>query len=247
MLKDFTRANYLSLIAILLSLIVIVFGNNFLERLQKARLYYKSQDVELQYPEEKINSISKKNKDSVLKFYRAVKIMNVKKISASDLKIFVNTNGEIKASKAFSIEDVVEAKIDSGVMKFSLHRLVNGADVVCQFWFLRKPGSLSIKYIDNEGLKEVKNIVELDDTNYFALVGGLVIILLLIGISYSYFLSPLLTNLKELEFKNVDLQLNYDIVRSELDELRRNQAEVEPDNVVEALTKILNAHKKIGH
>jgi len=92
----------------------------------------------------------------------------------------------------------------------------------------------------------VKNIFERDETNYFALIGSLIIILLSAGIIYSYFLSPLLTNLKELESKNVDLQVNYDIIRSELDELRPNQAEMEQENVVEALTKILDAHKKSG-
>lgn len=243
MLRDFTKANYLSLIAILLSLIVMFFGNNFVQQWQKARLFYSSLDVELQYPQKSLKTLALKANDSTFKFYKEVRIMNVKAASALDLKIFVNTNGEIKASKAYSIEDVFDTRIDSGVMKIKLDRLVKGADIICQFWYYRKPGSLSVKYLDNEGVKEIVNILDRDEHNYFAIIGGLVIFIIIAWMMYSYYLSPLLAAKIALEEKNIELQLKYDNVTSQLDDSKVNSPEVIQENAVETLIKILDAHR----
>ncbi|MET4142617.1 hypothetical protein [Pedobacter sp. UYP1] len=244
MFKDFTKANYLTLIGIFISLVAMLFGNNFLERWQKAELFYSSQDVEIQYPKDSFRKISKELQDSSFKFYREVTIMNIKTTSASDLKIFVNTNAKIMNSKASSIEDAFEIKIDGGIMKIKTPRLVKGADVLCQFWFREKPGSLIIKYIDNQGVKEIKHITKRDENNYFVITGGIAIFLLILWIYYSYYLSPLFINFKELKDKNVELQQKFDAASSELDELKPDQSEQEQEDVVDALNKILDAHRK---
>ncbi len=243
MLKDFTKANYLTLIAIFLSLIVMFFGNNFIQQWQKAKLFYSSLDVELQYPSKSLKTLTPKSPDSTFKFYKEVRIINVKTTSASDLKIFVNTNGEIKASKAYSIEDAIETRIDSGVMKIKLDRLVKGADIICQFWFYRKPGSLSVKYLDNEGVKEIVDISDRDELNYFAIIGGMVTFFIIVWMLYSYYYAPLLASKQALEEKNIELQLKYDNVSSLLEESKVNPADVAEENTLETLIKILDAHK----
>ena len=241
MFKDFSKANYLTLAGLILSIIVILFGNNFVQQWQKAKLYYSSQDVELQYPsfKKKYNDIS----DSTLRFYKEVRIINIKKTSANNLKLFITTNGDIKASKAFSIEDVFEARIDSGVMKVKLDRVVKGADIICQFWFITKPGTLSVKYLDNEGVRDISNISERDETNYFAIFGGIAIVIILIWTTYNYYFSPIIQGKKDLEDQNIELQLKYDSVLTELEEYRPIVQEDKDENVVDKLRKILDEHK----
>lgn len=245
MFKDFTKANYLTLISIIIATLVMLFGNNFLEKFQKAKLYYVFQDVKLEYPKESIIKLPKKIQDSVLNYYREIRIINVKSKPASDLKIFVNPNGEAILSKIISLEDSQEYKIDSGIMKIKIPRLVKGADIICQFWFKQRPGAIIIKYIDDEGVKDIKHITERSETNYLVIFSAIGIFLLVAWIFYGNYISPLLTSKAELTQKNIELQEKYDNVNSQLEELKPIQVEPEEKDVLEELRKILASRNKV--
>lgn len=246
MFKDVTRAHVLTTISIVLSIIVMLFGNNFYEKWQKAELYYIQKEVKLEYPKKMIALLPAASRDSIYGFYQQIQIMNLKKKSATNLKLFINPNGEVKNFKVYSIEDTLGAKIENGVMKIKVDRLVKDADITCNLWFKTKPGSLSIQYIDDNGFSTVKEASQFDNTNYFGVVGLITLSLTVLWFLYNYFLVPLFQNRKELLLQNIDLQQKYDSVNDELEQLKSPKNEIETDDLSDFLNKFIARNRKVG-
>jgi hypothetical protein len=245
MFKKLTAANYFSILGILISLSGILFGNNITDRFQKAELFYNVQDVEVKVPNRLLNLIGYKASDSVFNYYREVVIKNVRGKPSNKLKIIMNVNGEIFEKSIASIEDLTVFVKHKNTIEIKLDRLVAGADIVCQFWLKQRPGTINIRYVDDNGFNEIKNMSERRDTHYLQFSAIISLILVSIMLFYSFYLGPVLKKNTALTSQNIELQEKYDSVSSELEQLKVNQEEEEePANVLLELEKIVRNYKK---
>jgi hypothetical protein len=246
MFKDFTRAHIIASVSTTISLIVMIFGNNFDDKWQKAELYYTNNEVKIEYSQKFINQSKSFPKDSLYYYFQQIQVMNLKKKPATNLTLFINTDGIIKYFKVYSIEDTLEAKISNGIMKIKVDRLVKDADITFKFWFTGKPGSLSIQYIDDNGLRSIKDVSQFKNIDYFGIVGLITFSLTILWILHSNFLAPVFANRKELRLQNIDLQQKYDSANDELEQLIFMKTEIETDDPSDFLNKFLAKYKNSG-
>ena len=120
MFKDITRAHVLSFISIILSLAVMLFGNNFSEKWKKAELYYTINEVKVEYPQEIISKLPLHLRDSIYNYYQQIQIMNLNSKSATKLNLIINPNAVVKKFQAYSIEDTIATKVESGLIKIKV-------------------------------------------------------------------------------------------------------------------------------
>lgn len=243
MSKHFTFPVIISCTGLIVSVIVLFFGNNIQQRFQGAELIFTSHHMEIKQPKKKLTAVPDVL-DSIPNFYREVRIKNIGGNPSTMLKLSMELDGEIIESEISCIESISDIKKDGVKIEIRMDRLVKNAEVVCKFWLVQKPGSLSITSIDNNGINVVESSESKAEVSYLQTGSILVIVLITFFLFYLFYLKPLISHNSELIRQSIELQEQNDYLSTELNELKSRFEENEtPMNIIGQLESLIRKHQ----
>ncbi|GGH58426.1 hypothetical protein HNQ91_000423 [Filimonas zeae] len=243
-----TLAHYLSIGSLLVSITVLFFGNNLIEKFRGPKVVYSTLNVDLKYPKSGVQ-LSKEGASSAPNYYREIRIQNTGNKSSTNLSLIIELDGNI-VDKDIKSDEALTSHCDSSIITLDFKRFVQGATAVCKVWLTRKEAEFKIRLIDDEGIK-----TELGTTKGDSAISLLLIIIgsifLIVSVSlfwYAWKVNPRNLKISGLEATNIELESNITRLKSELDDI------IERDNMVkesvsyneafEYLNALLDKHGK---
>ncbi len=233
--------------ALIVAIIVAIFGNNISDRFRKAQLIYLDQKFELRFPPNLRIENTDSVKNIVPNVYRELSIKNIGAKPSTNLKITIDLDGDIFDFDINCIETLTSYKYDSSHVEIILNRLSKNADINCKIWLVQNSNTLTIKSIDDQGIEEVKKNAENNDINYVRILAVFFILLFIAILSYQIYLKPLIQRTNQLVERNNELETQNEILTNQVNDLQISLEDInEPDmDIVERLRAIVNEHDNL--
>lgn len=243
---------YISIATLILSLLGFIFGENILDKFSGPELNMSSTKIRMNLPDKFISTYTNKNDDvsSMPEYYRLVEITNEGSAPSKNLRLIVNTDGDIYDYKIDSAEKVNELKVSNEKITAEFKRLSPNAKVILELWLNDGDKTFQVNYADdnNSGLLEKK---QGESNNKFFEYVMLIISILSTGIFvYSKYYLSSKQKLKEVNFENQELGNRVDTMIERLeDETNNNQKEETNNNqeekiLYERLEEFINNQSK---
>lgn len=236
MLKD-----YISSASLFVSTIVLFFGNNFIGQFKKAELIYFEKRTEIALPPGLAIIQKPMIKSFTPDLYRELLIKNVGGKPSSKLKIIIQLDGKEFSSQLSCIENINNINHYENKIDIVLDRLTNNAEIDIKLWLKHDQNRFSIISIDDEGMKEIKPFQADNSPNYLRILSIFPLLILIILVTYRFYIKPLNLNSRQIQEKNAELQQSNDELRAQNESL---SSEIE-DLQSKIEDKNSNSHKNI--
>jgi hypothetical protein len=244
MLKNITLPVFLTTLGLLVSTFVLFFGNNILQKFQRAEIVYVSQQMELKFPDKFTVQLIRKS-DSIPNLYREIRIKNVGGMPSTKLKIAIELDGSVYDVQTSCIENITSVKTSGSKIEITLDRLAKGAEIICKLWLIQRPGTFSITSIDDQGINDVKIYLTSASINWLQVISTFAIILLSSFLIYRFYFVPLKNRNLQLTEQSIELQNQNDFLQNEANELKMRSEENEgTDDIIAKLESLMARHGK---
>lgn len=245
MYKKLTFPVIISCLGLLVSTIVLFFGNNLIQKFQRTELVYVSEQMEMKFPDKFNIQRNKSSSDSIPNLYREVRIKNIGETPSTMLKIAIELDGSIFDIQVTCIENITSIKDSGSHVEISMARLVKDAEITCKIWLIQRPSLFSITSIDNEGINIVKKYIDKRGLSTLQFVCLIIIILIVAFLLYKLLWGPLDLRNSELREQNIGLQERHNILSTEFDEFKSRVEESEVS--IDIIAKLESIIEKHGH
>ncbi|NGP59055.1 hypothetical protein FLT15_12010 [Paenibacillus thiaminolyticus] len=212
------RENLTLLIATLglfISLVVMLFGDNFFGRTGETKLSIVTSQNEFQLPDKLNGIILRSISSNELELIPdTIRISNLKNSGATskNLKVVLNLDGPIYQHKILSTEEVEVQIVDGTNVKLNMERLSKNAEISMIFWIRNENKNFSAHYADDNksGTVEVNSTQNTDDTK----VNNIFLLLSLISIGVIIY--QLIVKMVS-KVKNASLDSNKELINEMMD------------------------------
>lgn len=217
---------YISIATLLLSILGFVFGDNILGKLSGPEINMSSTKVNMNLPEKFISTYSNEQEVSnIPKYYRVVEITNEGSDPSKNLRLIINTDGDIYDYKIESTEKINELKVLNGKITTELQRLSPNAKVLIELWLNDGDKTFQLKYADDNNSGVLQKDQYKNTNKIFEYIMIFISILSTGILVYSKYSLSSRQELKEVNFENQELENQVNSFIERLKEENNNKHE----------------------
>lgn len=202
----------LPLLSLIVSTVVLLFGNNIVDRFTGPNITMNSTKVNLNYPKDMTKALKEYAAGNNITYfpdsYEIIKIMNKGFIASKNANIQIKVGGDIYDISFFSTENVLfNKKIDNSTYNIQVPRLSKNAYIELKVWVKDNSQPISIIYADEFNSRQ---LVQSDFSNEQR-PSFVILMIVIMAISLFYLVKRMIIKLSSsLEEKRI--QREYDLL-----------------------------------
>lgn len=202
----------LPLLSLIVSTVVLLFGNNIVDRFTGPNITMNSTQVNLNYPKEMTQALKEYAANNNVTYfpdsYVIITIMNKGFIASKNANIQIKVGGEIYELSFFSTENVSENKrIDDSTYNIQVPRLSKNAYIELKVWIKDNNQPISIIYADEFNSRQlVQSDLSSEQRPSFVILMVVIIIISL------FFLVKRMIIKFSINLENRRIQQDYDLL-----------------------------------
>jgi hypothetical protein len=239
----------ISILALIIASITLVFGNNLYERLTTSKITMVSSKEEFKMPEKIskfiIDSDNNKYFSMMPNAIRVIKIKNSGSVTSRNLNINIDLDGGVFQYKLNSAETINKENISNNKLTLSLSRLSRNAEISMIFWMKENNNPFQGTFADDNNSGPIVNLTATESD--FSVKNIFIVLILLVSVLITA--KEVLTKLMERYSKQSKLEAIRII--GEIDDkisehnLLKNQFKTE-QNIEEQKESLINLIKTVS-
>lgn len=218
----------LPLLSLVVSTVVLLFGNNIVDRFTGPNIIMNSTKVNLDYPKDMAKALKEYATGNIITnfpdSYEVIKIMNKGFIASKNANIQIKVGGDIYEISFFSTENVTFNKqIDNSTYNIQVPRLSKNAYIELKVWIKGNNQPVSIIYADDFNSRQLVQI----DLSSEQRPSFVILMVAIMAISLFYLIKRMIIKFSNnLEDKRIQQEYDFLIKLSEmLDEKEEKEQE----------------------
>lgn len=214
-------------LSLIVSFLILLFGNNVLDRFTGPKVVMNSIKVNLDYPKDMDQALNEYgDKNNILLFpdcYSIITIKNTGFLPSKNANIQIKGGSNIFYLSSFTTEGVADKKqIDNSTYNIQMPRLSKNAHIEIKVWIKDNNQPLSIIYADDYNSRQ---LIESDTSSESFLVIRILMVAIIL-ISLGYLIKHIYLKVtKSMEEKR--LKLDCDLIMKLVDMFDEKEAEIE--------------------
>lgn len=238
-------------ISLLVSAMVLLFGNNIMDRFSGAKLTMNSTKFEDESNSKVIEYMKNNNGSSLLSeipnYIRVINIKNIGSMPSNNLNIDISLDGNLCNYKVDSTETIENQTINGQKLSIKLHRLSKNADLKIILWLKDEKNGFQVNYADDKNSKTIDN----DDQTTYKLSSINILMLAIIFISLGFIVKGMLSKAQVSLEKTLNgraiqkLTEVFDEIKEEKEKEEKEEKEDDSEQLKEKLKEIINVSKKV--
>lgn len=230
--NNFKMMQYISIATLVLSILGFVFGDNILEKFSGPELNMSSTKVKMNIPDKFISTYTNNDGVSYMpEYYRVVEITNKGSAPSKNLRLIINTDGDIYDYKIDSAEKINELKVSGEKITTELQRLSPNAKILLELWLNDNDKTFQVKYADDNNSGLLKKQQDKNNNKIFDYIMIFIALLSMGALVYSIFYLGSKQKLKEANFENQELENQVNtIIERFREETNSNHEEKVPED-----------------